>query len=1214
MAELKMRKWELLGQAGLVPYHGNAYWREPDPGEWDPHGATPNVPGILSVTGRWESDGEIVAVVTVEFSANPTATGFQISVASISTYEGVTAADSNRDRFRNDIYELVFFYNSVPLYITASKGVVGGRRNVLTPPPVLPDRPGKLTLVPVPGHSVFGFTFGQTSPPWTHVEFRYQLAGDFGVSGVVDAAWSEAVVSSDGAMQFTGLNANGVQYVVQAIPFNGEVSGEITLMLFTTLDNIAPIANAGPDQGVLTGAAVSLDGSASSDPNVPPDPLTYDWSQSSPASPVPALMDGTTPTPDFTAPSAGGLFEFDLIVSDGQGGSSSDEVRVAVSSAAVTVDANGCPDKAAAVKGDYILTPGGLWRKGELLSLVVRLLDYNEPGGAGIVGFARGPRWFTGGANRNFTRTSSSNSDVRVSNYLYYAMITPTRAFTRIRGHTIVIDGLAGFTGAPGARIVVDYPLRQDVVDNLACILVDYAALGPSPTLGPNAVILTNCTQTKRSGNIQQWYLDFRTWRNLNFGSTTPLSAEITTGNAAINHLSRFRDSRTLGYRIGYILVDRRQRCPDNLHDNPWHKVDFVDTDARTTLIVQPPQPDGRAVNVTGSGFRIQWDRVTLIENGVDVVTGYLVTIINLTDDRTDTEVIDNPATLFLDVTNKQPGHRFRFYIQSRRGASPNFVYSSDFFKHLVTTGAVAPPPTTPTGAPGTPLLSIVGGAESDTAILGNVTATLTASEEGSATTGFTLEHRVKATPENTWNVITLSGNSASRVIANQTRGDTVQARAKAFDADGDDSGYTAVMETDVPLIGALLPPTNFAMAFLSGNNRNLWVVDASWAKPNISATIEGYRLSHGDLFGFGAFLPVNLDGADTLSHRITSTQRVFRGGLQGRILTRGSAGSVSASASVTLREQFQDTFNGIVAFDIYNPTIAATIILTINRSSETVAAQLAKYSGWGYRYRPALSNGAWTEVTGLPLTVDNTVVQDRRIYRLERRTAGFNAFTAYEFQFKLVNADGTADQWVFWKTLYSSSREVTAGEFKLIYVGMGDYQGGDSTYPFWVIHSATDEDDIDLDDDGGFATAAGGNADTSWAVGSNITSVNRAWRTGQGFVLPGHIRDTEDDDDEGTEKLWICKRFHLPQGSDSTVVNGVQTLDSDKWQAVPVGGFAEAWTLNSPYRWVSSSIINDGAGNDATHLVGRFRNDELDDPPWHYYSIPLLHDPNIRF
>ncbi|MCC6556279.1 MAG: M36 family metallopeptidase [Polyangiaceae bacterium] len=88
-----------------------------------------------------------------------------------------------------------------------------------------------------------------------------------------------------------------------------------------------PIADAGPDQTVFSGDAVSLDASGSSDPDG--DALTFAWTQV--AGPSVTLSDATSATPGFTAPvvDADTTITMQVQVTDGQG-ASSDQVSVLV--------------------------------------------------------------------------------------------------------------------------------------------------------------------------------------------------------------------------------------------------------------------------------------------------------------------------------------------------------------------------------------------------------------------------------------------------------------------------------------------------------------------------------------------------------------------------------------------------------------------------------------------------------------------------------------------------------------------------------------------------------------------------------------------------------------------------------------------------------------------------------------------------------------------
>ena len=66
---------------------------------------------------------------------------------------------------------------------------------------------------------------------------------------------------------------------------------------------VPPIANAGADQTVASGAVVQLNGTGSSDPNFPPSPLTLSWVQTGMGGLAPVtLSDAIATTPTFRAP------------------------------------------------------------------------------------------------------------------------------------------------------------------------------------------------------------------------------------------------------------------------------------------------------------------------------------------------------------------------------------------------------------------------------------------------------------------------------------------------------------------------------------------------------------------------------------------------------------------------------------------------------------------------------------------------------------------------------------------------------------------------------------------------------------------------------------------------------------------------------------------------------------------------------------------------
>ena len=96
--------------------------------------------------------------------------------------------------------------------------------------------------------------------------------------------------------------------------------------------NPAPVANAGPDQAVVSGAAVTLDGSGSHDPDAQPI-TTHAWTQTSGS--VVTLSSSSAIGPTFNAPTVASgsppaTLIFSLVVADANASSPADTVTITV--------------------------------------------------------------------------------------------------------------------------------------------------------------------------------------------------------------------------------------------------------------------------------------------------------------------------------------------------------------------------------------------------------------------------------------------------------------------------------------------------------------------------------------------------------------------------------------------------------------------------------------------------------------------------------------------------------------------------------------------------------------------------------------------------------------------------------------------------------------------------------------------------------------------
>ncbi|MCH8198169.1 MAG: VCBS repeat-containing protein, partial [Proteobacteria bacterium] len=138
-------------------------------------------------------------------------------------------------------------------------------------------------------------------------------------------AGSAAALSDPAAVSPTLTTDLAGLYVAQLIVSDGALDADPDTVVVSAT-NTAPIADAGPDQVVIAGNIVQLDGSGSSDPDN--DPLTFAWSLTTvPAGSTAVLSNPNIVNPTFTADLTG-TYVAQLIVDDGFAPSAPDTVTI----------------------------------------------------------------------------------------------------------------------------------------------------------------------------------------------------------------------------------------------------------------------------------------------------------------------------------------------------------------------------------------------------------------------------------------------------------------------------------------------------------------------------------------------------------------------------------------------------------------------------------------------------------------------------------------------------------------------------------------------------------------------------------------------------------------------------------------------------------------------------------------------------------------------
>jgi len=179
------------------------------------------------------------------------------------------------------------------------------------------------------------------------------------------------------APQFT-LDRAGT-YVVELIVNDGQLDSEPDTVTIST-ENSPPVAKAGPDQSVLLGQVVSLDGSASSD--VDGQALTFAWSlTSAPTGSTATVSDPSAVKPTIQLDKTG-QYTLQLVVNDGTIDSEPDTVVISTQNSPPV--ANAGPDQTVALTTRVVLN-GSQSSDADGNPLTYRWMLMSVPTGSGAV-------------------------------------------------------------------------------------------------------------------------------------------------------------------------------------------------------------------------------------------------------------------------------------------------------------------------------------------------------------------------------------------------------------------------------------------------------------------------------------------------------------------------------------------------------------------------------------------------------------------------------------------------------------------------------------------------------------------------------------------------------------------------------------------------------------------------------------------------------------
>ena len=201
--------------------------------------------------------------------------------------------------------------SSAPSTVTITGSVATGNA-----PPVADAGPNQNVTIPT---TVFLDGSGSSDPDGDALAYSWSFSSR--PAGSTATLAGATTVNPNFSPDLAGV------YQVRLVVSDGQASSApSTVTITAATGNSAPIADAGPDQEVVAGDTVTLDGSASSDADG--DPLTYAWSLTTrPTDSTATLSNSTSVSPTFVADVAG-IYVASLVVNDGELNSAADTVSI----------------------------------------------------------------------------------------------------------------------------------------------------------------------------------------------------------------------------------------------------------------------------------------------------------------------------------------------------------------------------------------------------------------------------------------------------------------------------------------------------------------------------------------------------------------------------------------------------------------------------------------------------------------------------------------------------------------------------------------------------------------------------------------------------------------------------------------------------------------------------------------------------------------------